>query len=113
MAISLFGAGLATEGLSGIFKARYLQAAASGLWTLMGLTFVCLWCYYLGFAIWNAVRGKPVGWSEWFRMRRTGIELGPIDVFPTITPQMQKESLLFTIGFIVLVSVAVGIALIY
>ena len=39
--------------------------------------------------------------------------LGPIDVFPAITPQMQKEALLFTLGFIILVSVAVGLALIY
>lgn len=112
MIISLFGGGIATEGLASIFKTRYIQAAASGLWTLMGLMFVCLWCFYVGFAIWNAVRGKPVGWSEWFRMRKTGIELGPIDVFPAITPQMQKEALLFTVGFIVLVLAAVGFAIV-
>lgn len=113
MMICQFGGGIATEGLASISRTRYLQAAASGLWTLMGLTFVCLWCYGVGHAIWSLVRGKPIGWSEWFRMRKTGIELGPIDVFPAIAPQIEKESLLFTVGFIVLVLVAVGFAIIY
>ncbi len=112
MLICLFGAGIATAGLGATFKARILQAMSSGLWSLMGVMFLALWCFGVAFAVWQALRGKPLGWSDWFQMRKKGIELGPIDVFPSITPQMRKEALAFTLGFLVLVCVAAGSALV-
>ncbi len=77
----------------------------------MALDFAVLWGLGLLVTIWRLVQGKSVGWSDWFRMRKTGIELGPIDVFPAVTPQMQREATLFTAGFAILVCVAAGLAL--
>jgi hypothetical protein len=111
MLICLFGAGIATAGLGATFKARALQAMSNSLWALMGLVFLALWCFGLGLAIWRALRKEPFGWSDWFRMRRRAIELGPVEVFPSITPKMRKESLVFTLGFLVLVCIAAGFAL--
>lgn len=111
--ICLFGGGITTEGLGSTFRKGYLQAASHGLWTLMGLMFLALWCLGIGLAIRNAIRGKPSGWSDWFRMRRAGIELGPLNVLPSTTPQMRRERLLFTIGFAILVFVAVSVALVH
>lgn len=110
--ICLFGCGITAAGLGSIFRSGHVQAISDGLWTLMGLMFVALWCFGGGLAIWNALRSRPAGWSDWFRMRRTGIELGPINVFPSTTPQMRKERLLFTVGFAILVLVAVSVALV-
>jgi hypothetical protein len=110
--ICLFGAGIGTAGLAATFKAPVLRTMSSGLWALMGLLFLALWCYGVGAAIWQTLRGKSLGWSDWFQTRRRAIELGPIDVFPPITTQMRKEALVFTIGFLVLVCLAAGFALI-
>jgi hypothetical protein len=108
----LFGAGIATAGLAATFKAPALRAMSNGLWAMMGLLFLSLWCYGVGAAIWQTLRGKSLGWSDWFQSRRRAIELGPIDVFPSITPQMRKEALVFTVGFVILVCLAAGFALI-
>jgi hypothetical protein len=113
MLISLFGSSIAAAALAATFKTRVLQDISKGLWALMGLTFLALWCFGVGVAIWRAFRGKSLGWSEWFQMRKRGMELGPIDVSPSITPQMRKETLVFTVVFSVLVSVAAGFALVH
>jgi hypothetical protein len=110
--ICLFGASIATAGLAATFKARALRAMSSDLWALMGLLFLALWCFGVGAAIWNSLRGKSLGWSDWFQSRRRAIELGPIDVFPPITPQMRREAMVFTIGFLVFLCLAAGFAFI-
>ena len=112
MLICLFGSGIAASALAARFKTRALKDVSTALWSLMTLAFLALWCFGVGFAIWQALRGKSVGWSEWFQTRKKGIELGPIDVFPPITPRMRREALVFTVGFLVLVLVAAGAALI-
>ncbi len=113
MLICLFGTGIATAAMGAAFKARVLQAMSSRLWALMGLLFATFWCFGVGVAIWQALRGKSLGWSDWFQSRRTAIQLGPIDMFPPITPQMRKEALAFTIAFLILVCLAAGFALIH
>jgi hypothetical protein len=112
MLICLFGSGIATAGLGSTFKLDALQSVSNALLALMGLLFVAVWCFGVGFAIRQALRKKSLGWSDWFRLRRRGIELGPIDLFPAITPQMRKEALVFTVGFLILVCGAGGLALI-
>ena len=110
--ICLFGASIAAAGLGAAFKAPALQAMSNGLWALMGLSFLALWCFGIGAAIWQALRGKSSAWSDWFQSRRRAIELGTVDVFPSVTPQMRREALMFTVGFFVLF-IAAGAALIY
>jgi len=112
MLICLFGASIATDGLGATFNAHPLHAVSKALTALMGLTFLVLWCLGVGFAIWRALRGKSLGWSDWFQLRRKGMELGEIDVFPPITPQMQREATVFTIGFLVLLCIAASFAFI-
>ena len=112
MLICLFGAGTATAGLGAAFKARSMQAVSSGLWSLLVLLLLAFWCLGVALAIWQTLRKKSFGWSDWFQLRRRPIELGPIEVFPSVTPQMRKEALVFTIGFLVLVCLAAGYALI-
>jgi hypothetical protein len=108
----LFGSGIATAGLSATFKAHVLHAMSRNLWALMELLFLVLWCFGVGVAIWQALRGKSLGWSDWFQSRRRAIELGPIDVFPAITPQMRKEARAFTVGFVLLICLAASFAII-
>jgi hypothetical protein len=110
--ISLFGTSIATDGLGHALGAPHVQAAATGIWALACLTFVALFCFGLGLSVWRLVRGKGLGWSDWLRMRQTGIELGPIDVFPQVTPRMEKEARLFTLGLVILVCVAAGVAVV-
>jgi ABC-type uncharacterized transport system permease subunit len=109
--LCLFGVSIATDGAGNAFKSSYLHAAATGIWILMSMTFASLFCFGVGLAIWRVVRGKSLGWSDWFLMRQRGIELGPIDVFPQITPQMQKEARVFTIGLIILTCIAAAAAM--
>ncbi|MFZ0815763.1 MAG: hypothetical protein WAM78_09605 [Candidatus Sulfotelmatobacter sp.] len=113
MFICLFGASIATDALGATFNARVRHAVSKGFIALMGLTFLVLWCFGIGFAVWRALRGESLGWSDWFQARRRGIELGTIDVFPSITPQMRRETLVFTVGFSILVCIAAGLALIW
>jgi hypothetical protein len=110
--VCLFGTGIAASALAATFKTRALHDISTGLWALMSFAFLAMWCFGIGFVIWQALRGKSVGWSEWFQTRKKGIVLGPIVVFPSITPQMRKEALMFTVGRLVLVFVAAGAALI-
>jgi hypothetical protein len=109
--LCLFGLSIATDGLASVFRTMYLEAISRGIWILMSLVFVALFCSGIVISISRLVRGKSLGWSDWFLMRRRGIELGPIDVFPQVTPQMQRETRLFTVGLAVLVCVAAAAAL--
>jgi hypothetical protein len=112
MLICLFGSGISASASGATFKTRALHNISDGLWALMGICFVALWCFGVGFAIWRTLTGKSVGWSEWFQMRKKGIDLGPIEVFPSITEQMRKEAIIFTVGLCVLVSFAAVVALV-
>lgn len=106
--VCLFGAGILTALLGSALKASSLSAISEGLWVLMGLIFFAAWCGGVILAIRQLFRGKLFdSWRIW----RASAELGPIDVFPSVTPKMQKEAMLFTIGFISVVVVAAVAAL--
>lgn len=71
--------------------------------------FVCV--HFLrrtGYRDWQACRGELF---DWLRLWRTGIQLGPINMVPSITPKMQREARLFVLIFCVLVFVATLAAL--
>jgi len=44
-------------------------------------------------------------------MLKVSAEFGPIDVFPPVTPRMQKEAKLFTVALLSLAVVAAAVAL--
>jgi hypothetical protein len=105
--VSLFGMVIMSAALGGWLKVRSLQAVSDGLLVEMGLLFGCAWVLGLILTIAQAIRGELF---DWFRIWKQGALLGPIDVYPPITPAMEKESRAFTAGFCVLVSIAIGSA---
>ena len=74
----------------------------------MGLIFFAAWGVGLILAIRQLIKGELF---DWWRMWKVSAELGPIDVFPPITPRMQKEARFFTISLLFLALIAVVAAL--
>src|SRR5712691_12684070 len=101
--VCLFGAGILTDSLGAMLKANFLNAISKGLWVLMGLIFFAAWCLGLILAIMQLFKGQLL---DWFRMWKVGVQLGPIDVFPPITPKMQREAKLFTAALLTLACLA-------
>jgi hypothetical protein len=106
--VCLFGASIATASLGSALKASSLSAASEGLWVLMGLTFCAAWGVGLILAIRQFFRGELF---DWWRMLKVSAELGPLDVFPPVTPRMQKEAKFFTLALLSLAVVAAAVAL--
>src|ERR1700704_37158 len=84
----LFGASIFTALVGSALKASLLSAVSEGLWVLMSLVFFAAWGAGLILAVWQLFRGELF---DWWRMLKMSTELGPIDVFPPVTPRMQKE----------------------
>ncbi len=103
----LFGASILTSLLGSALKASLLSALSEGLWVLMGLIFFAAWGVGLILAIWQLFRGELF---DWWRMLKVSAELGPIDVFPPVTPRMQKEAKLFTVALLSLAVITAAVA---
>ena len=99
----LFGAGIFTDSLGAMLKAHFLNAISEGLWVLMGLIFFAAFGFGLILAIVQLFKGQLF---DWFRMWKVSVQLGPIDVFPPVTPRMQREAKLFTAVLLALASLA-------
>lgn len=106
--MSLFGMVILSASLGGWLKVQALSAVSDGLLLELGLLFASAWVLGLSLTIVQAIRGELF---DWFRMWKQGILLGPIRVYPPITPAIEKESLAFTVGFCMLVSFAIGAAI--
>jgi hypothetical protein len=101
--VCLFGSGILTASLGAMFKVRFLAAISDGLWVLMGLIFCVAWCSGLVLFIWQLFKRQV---PNWFAMRRAGVELGPIEMVPSVTPKMQREALFFTVALLTLAAFA-------
>ena len=101
--VCLFGASILTDSLSATLKANFLHAISEGLWVLLGLIFFAAWGFGLILAIRQLFKGQLF---DWFRMWRVGAQLGPVDVFPPITPKMQREARFFTAALLTLACLA-------
>jgi hypothetical protein len=86
-----------------MLKARFLAAISEGLWVLMGLIFYVAWCSGLVIFVWQLFKRRV---PNWFAMWRAGIELGPIEMAPSVTPKMQREALFFTVALLTLAAFA-------
>jgi len=100
---SLFGMVILSAALGAVPKLRVLKAVSNGLLVELGLLFCSVWLFGVLAAVAQAIRGN---FSDWFWKRRQAIVLGPIAVYPPITPEMAKESRAFTVAFCVLVGIA-------
>ena len=105
--VSLFGLVIFSAALGSWINVRSLSALSEGFLAELWLVFTTAWVLGLILTIVQAIRGQLF---DWFRMWKQGILLGPIDVYPPITPAMEKESRAFTFGFCALVSIAIGSA---
>jgi len=99
----LFGAGIFTDSLGAMVKAKSLNAISEGLWVLMGLIFYAAFGFGLILTIVQLFKGQLF---DWFRVWKVSTQLGPIDVFPPITPKMQREANVFTAILFTLASLA-------
>jgi hypothetical protein len=109
--ISLFGLVIFTAALGGLLKLRFLRGTSNGLLALLWLVFIGAWGFGLVSIVIQLIRKGSIGWMEWFETWRRGVQLGPIAVYPPITPAMQRESGVFTAGFCLLVAAAVALGL--
>jgi|SRR5882724_3775393 len=105
--VSLFGLVVLTAALGGLLKVHLLDGASNGLLALMWLLFIGTCGLGLVYAVIQLIRRRSTGWGDWFEMWKRGVALGPIAVYPPITPAMQRESAIFTASFCVLVAVAI------
>jgi len=70
---------------------------------LMGLIFYAAFGFGLILTIVQLFKGQLF---DWFRVWKVSTQLGPIDVFPPITPKMQREANVFTAILFTLASLA-------
>jgi uncharacterized membrane protein (DUF485 family) len=106
--VCLFGLVVLTATSDGLLKQPALGAVSDALLTLMGLLFCATWVFGTIVLIIQLIRGRAL---DYLGLWRRGIELGPVDVYPPITPAMQKEAKMFTLAFSILLSVTVCIGL--
>jgi len=106
--VCLFGTSIFAASLASALKLSFLAAVSEGLWVLMGLIFFAAWGVGLILAIRQLIKGELF---NWWRMWKASSELGTIDVFPPVTPKMQREARLFTIALLSLAVISVIAAL--
>lgn len=108
--VCLFGSSILTASLGSALRLSSLGAMSEGLWVLLGLIFFAAWGVGLVLAIRQLIRGELF---NWWRLWKVSAELGPVDVFPPVTPKMQGEVRFFTIALLVLALISVIAALVH
>jgi hypothetical protein len=107
MGVSLFGSVILTAALEAFPGLQFFRVVSDGLLTLMTILFLGTWGFGILYAVVQLFRGHFEGWSDWMRRRRLEIELGPIAVYPPVTPAMRREANAFTICFLFIVAITV------
>jgi len=112
MVLSFLGLMIFTGALKGFLRSKIFDAVSNGMLVLLWITFISIWVFGLTHAIVQLSRGRGKElFSGWFRMYRRGIELGPIDVYPAITPRMRSESVWFTVVYFFLIGLTLVVAI--
>jgi hypothetical protein len=114
MIASFFGLAVLTSILGGLLRIRVLQNVSSGMLALLWVSFIAAFGFGVIYSIFLLVqgRGKELFLGT-FRMWRQGMQLGPIDLDPAITPRMRTETTVFTVVYCLLVALAFVIALVF
>ncbi len=112
MILSFLGLSIFTSALKGPLRPDFFHTLSNGMLVLLWLAFIFAWVFGLIYAAVQLFRGR---WKQlffgWFRMYRQGMELGPIEVYPAITPRMRNERLGFTIVYFFLIGLTSAVAL--
>ena len=90
--------------------ANLLAAVSIGLSILWWSIFLAALGTGLVLEIRQLIRGEPF---HCWRMWKVSAKLPPIDVFPPVTPKMQKEARFFTIALVSSVVISVGTTAFY
>ena len=101
--VCLFGSGIFTASLGTAPRIRSLNAVSDGLWMLMGCIFFCAWGIGLILLVWQLFEAQTF---DWFQAWKSAAQLGPIEVFPPITPKMRREAQLSTLALLILGCIA-------
>jgi hypothetical protein len=113
MIFSFFGLAMLTGVLSGRLSSRILDAISDGMLVLLWISFTSAFMFGIIYSAVQIFRGR---WKELFSrcfdIYKRGTELGPIDVSPTITPRMRRESIAFTVIYSFLIGVTLVVALV-
>jgi hypothetical protein len=106
--VCLMGTSILTASLGSALRVSFLSSVSEGLFVLMGLIFCAAWGVGLILTIRQLIKGELF---NWWRMWRVSAELGPIEVFPAVTPKMQREARFFTIALLSLALISIAAAL--
>jgi hypothetical protein len=106
--VCLFGSTILTASMGSALRSSSLKTVSDGLLFLMGSIFFGAWGVGLILAVRQFVKGELF---NWFRIWKVSAELGPIDVFPPVTPKMQREARFFTVALFSLAVISVIAAL--
>lgn len=101
--VCLFGSSIFTASVGAALKIRAFDAVSEGLWILMGCIFLCAWATGFILFVWQLFKGQSF---DWFQAWKSAAQLGPIDVFPPITPKMRREAQLSTLILLTLACIA-------
>jgi hypothetical protein len=108
--VCTFGLCIGTAASGGLLRSRALQSISDGLVVLLWSVFVSAWVAGLILAVIHLVRGRGPG--EWSQTWRKSAVLGEINVYPPVTPKMQREAMLFTITYGGLLCITIVAALV-
>jgi hypothetical protein len=106
--VSLFGLVIFAAALGSLLKVRLLNSVSESFLALLWVLFIGLWVGGIVLAIVQVIQGTSV---DWFQFWRRGVDLGPINVYPQVTPAMEKEARRFTLMFCAMVGVAICAAI--
>jgi hypothetical protein len=113
MICSFFGLAMLTDVLSSRLSARIFGTISDGMLVLLSLSFASAFMFGITYTVVQLFRGRwKELFSDWFNIYRQGMELGPIDVSPTITPRMRRESIAFTVIYCSLIGLTLVVALV-
>lgn len=99
---SYFGLVILTAALKGMLRLRVLQSISDGFLILLWLSFTAAFSFGVIYLIVQLIRGRVIGFTDWFQARKRQIELGPMDVHPAVTLPMSEESKVFTMIYCLL-----------
>lgn len=111
MIASYFGFVILTAGLKGILRFQVLQSISDGFLILLWLSFIATFGFGVIYFIVQLIRGRAIGFIDWFHTRKRQIELGPINVHPAVTTRISKETKIFTLIYGLLIAATLGVSI--
>jgi hypothetical protein len=111
MVTSFFGLMVLMGMLDGELKFKLVHSVSEGFLSLLWLTFISCFLFGLVDAIVQGIRGRGAELMfGWYEMWKQSMELGPVAAFPSFSPRMDKEKIVFTAIYFSLVALTFVLA---